>query len=266
MIESDLNYYSQKAKEYSYQSRIDIIETVYRVKGGHLGGSLSVIDILSAIYSFYNHYPFELILSKGHCVLAWVITLLRVGEIDKKDLISFYGDNSKFGGHPKRGTSKSITWSTGSLGHGLSVACGKALARPEKKFFCVLGDGELNEGSVWEALMFLAQHKLKNVIVLIDNNKQESLAMTEDILSIESLDRKIGGMKLNAQRVDGHNIDLLVNNIKSFFEDNNLSDLPQVFICDTIKGKGVSFMEKVPMWHHRKIKDFEFEKALKELI
>ena len=122
-----------KAKEFSYQSRIDIIQTVYEVKGGHLGGSLSVIDILSSIYSFYNDQKFELILSKGHCILAWVITLVRVGEVDYKDLKSFYGNNSKFGGHPKKGSSKSITWSTGSLGHGLSVTCGKALVNPKKK-------------------------------------------------------------------------------------------------------------------------------------
>ena len=138
MTKLDLNSYSQKEKEFSYQSRIDIIETVYRVKGGHLGGSLSVIDMLSSIYCFYEDYQFELILSKGHCILAWIITLLRVGEIEKKELLSFYGENSRFGGHPKKDSSKSITWSTGSLGHGLSVTCGKDLANPNKKFFCVL--------------------------------------------------------------------------------------------------------------------------------
>ena len=264
MTKLDLNLYSQKEKEF-HQSRIDIIETVYRVKGGHLGGSLSVIDMLSSIYCFYEDYQFELILSKGHCILAWIITLLRVGEIEKKELLSFYGEDSKFGGHPKKGSSKSITWSTGSLGHGLSVTCGKALANPNKKFFCVLGDGELNEGSAWEALMFLAQHKLKNVLVLIDNNKQESLAMTEEILSIESLDKKIGGMKLRAERINGHEINSLVEKIGGFLS-NNISEFPQVFICDTVKGKGVSFMEKVPMWHHRKIKDFEYEMALNELM
>ena len=265
MTELNLNYYSKKAKDFSYLSRIDIIETVYKVKGGHLGGSLSVIDILSAIYSFYKDYPFEVILSKGHCILAWLITLFRVGEIEKEDLVSFYKDNSKFGGHPKKGSSKSITWSTGSLGHGLSVTCGKAFASPKKKYFCILGDGELNEGSAWEALMFLSQHQLKNILVLIDNNKQESLAMTDEILSIESLEKKIGGMKLIAERVDGHNIDLLVNKIESFINQKNNLDFPQVLICDTVKGKGVSFMEKVPMWHHRKIKDFEFDIALREL-
>ena len=125
--------------------------------------------------------------------MAWVITLIRVGEIEKKSLETFYGENSNYGGHPKRGSSKSITWSTGSLGHGLSVTCGKALANRNKKYFCILGDGEMNEGSAWEALMFLSQHQLSNILVLIDNNKQESLDLTEKILSIECLEKKNRG-------------------------------------------------------------------------
>ena len=138
---SDLLKFSTRAKEFSYQSRIDIVETVYRVKGGHVGGSLSVIDMLSSLYSFYEDFEFELILSKGHCVLAWLTTLVRIGELTPETLSNYYGNNSGFGGHPKKASSNSITWSTGSLGHGLSVACGKALANRLKKFICILGDG-----------------------------------------------------------------------------------------------------------------------------
>ena len=260
-----LRTFSAKAKEYSYLSRIDIIKTVYRVKGGHLGGSLSVIDMLSSIYAFQGESSFELILSKGHCLLAWIATLVRTGELKKNALNNFYNENSGFGGHPKKGSTKSITWSTGSLGHGLSITCGKAFANKNKQYICILGDGEMNEGSIWEALMFLAQHNLNNILVMVDNNKQESLARTEDILSVENLEQKIGGMRLEVKRIDGHNIDKLVEEINDHFNPNFQKKKPLVLICDTIKGKGVSFMEADPKWHHRKIKDDEYETALREL-
>lgn len=259
-----LQGYLQKAKEFSYQSRIDIVSTVYKSKGGHLGGSLSVIDILSTIYSFYNEFNFEVILSKGHCLLAWVCSLIRVDLLDKSALDNYYQNGSNFGGHPKKGSHKSITWSTGSLGHGLSVTCGKAFAAKDKKFFCILGDGESNEGSVWEALMFLAQHKINNVLVIIDNNKQESLDMTENILSIEDLEKRISGIGLIVKRIDGHNIYSLVELI-SYFLNNHHQKCVNVIIADTIKGKGISFMERIPMWHHRKIKDDEYKLCIKEL-
>tara|TARA_B100001989_G_C24536987_1_gene465020 strand:+ start:897 stop:1703 length:807 start_codon:yes stop_codon:yes gene_type:complete len=261
----NLRTFSQKAKEYSYLSRIDIVKTVYRAKGGHLGGSLSVIDILSSIYAFQGFSSFELILSKGHCLLAWIATLIRTGELKHDVLNNFYNENSRFGGHPKKGSTNSITWSTGSLGHGLSITCGKAFANKNKNYICILGDGELNEGSIWEALMFLSQHNLNNILVMIDNNKQESLARTEEILSVENLELKIGGMRLDVKRIDGHNIDILVEEINDYFYSEFLREKPLVLICDTIKGKGVSFMEADPKWHHRKIKDHEYEIALREL-
>ena len=255
--------YSQKAKSFSYQSRIDIVNTVYSAKGGHLGGSLSVIDILSSIYSFYDDYEFETILSKGHCLLAWICTLLRIKVLDKTVLEKYYRNGSQFGGHPKKGSHDLITWSTGSLGHGLSVACGKALANKEKNFFCIIGDGESNEGSIWEALMFLKQHEIKNLLVIIDNNKQESLDFTEKILSIEDLQKRITGIGLKNVRLNGHNIEILTEKIYEFINGNEFE--LNVIIADTIKGKGISFMEKDPKWHHRKIKDEEIHLCLKEL-
>ncbi len=255
--------YSQKAKRFSYLSRIDIVKTVYSAKGGHLGGSLSVIDILSSIYAFYNDYEFETILSKGHCLLALICTFVRINVLEKIVLKKYYQNGSQFGGHPKKGSHKLITWSTGSLGHGLSVACGKALANKEKKFFCIIGDGESNEGSIWEAFMFLKQHRIKNLLVIIDNNKQESLDFTDNILSIEDLLKRISGIGLKTARFNGHSTDLLTENIFKFFTDDEFN--LNVIIADTIKGKGISFMEKDPKWHHRKIKDEEIDLCLKEL-
>ena len=255
--------YSQIAKDYSYQSRIDIIKTVYKAKGGHLGGSLSVIDILSVIYSYHFDYKFELILSKGHCLLAWICSLIRVKELEHILLQDYYKNGSNFGGHPKKGSSDLITWSTGSLGHGLSVSCGKAFANRKKLFICILGDGESNEGSIWEAFMFLKQQKLDNLLVIIDNNKQESLDFTDNILSIGDLEKRIEGIGLKPIRINGHNIDKLNQYIGNFImKSNSYND---VIIADTVKGKGISFMEKDPKWHHRKIKDEEFDLCLKEL-
>tara|TARA_B100000212_G_scaffold89261_1_gene65431 strand:+ start:5425 stop:6222 length:798 start_codon:yes stop_codon:yes gene_type:complete len=256
--------YSQKAKLFSYQSRIDIAKIVHKAKGGHIGGSLSVIDILSSIYALNQISEFEFILSKGHCLLAWLVTLIRTGEIDKSDLDDYYQNNSRFGGHPKKGSLKSITWSTGSLGHGLSVSCGKALANKNKKFICVIGDGEANEGSIWEGFMFMAQHKISNLLVIIDNNKQESLDFTDNILSISDVSKRLDAIGLDAKNIDGHCTDELVTNINQFLSNSHIK-IPKVFVANTIKGKGISFMERDPKWHHRKIKDDELIQAIKEL-
>lgn len=259
------NYFLQKAKDYSYQSRIDLINTIFRAKGGHIGGSLSVIDILSSLYSLKTNYEFEFILSKGHCLLAWLVTLIRVEELDESILKDFYSNNSKFGGHPKKGSSSSITWSTGSLGHGLCVAIGKAYANKDKKYICVIGDGEMNEGSIWEGLMFLAQHNLKNLMIIIDNNKQESLTFTKEILNIENLELRISGFGLLPKRVCGHDHEQLIKEFIFFHENFNELEKPLFIIADTVKGKGVSFMERVPKWHHRKLTEIEHSEAIAEI-
>ena len=154
--------YSQRAKEISYRARTNIVKVVHRARGGHLGGSLSVTDMLAVIYSLKENNNFELILSKGHCLLAWLCVLHEIGEVSEEDLINYYSNGARFSGHPKRNSSKSITWGTGSLGHGLSVCSGKALANPDKKYFCILGDGETNEGSIWEAALAAPKFQLEN--------------------------------------------------------------------------------------------------------
>ena len=259
------NHFLQRSREYSYQSRIDIINTIYNAKGGHVGGSLSLIDILSSLYSLKSEYDFEFILSKGHCLLAWLVTLIRVEELDESILADFYTNQSRFGGHPKKDSSSSITWSTGSLGHGLSVAIGKAFANRNKKYICVIGDGEMNEGSIWEGLMFLAQHNLKNLMVIIDNNKQESLTFTEEILGIENLELRISGFGLKPKRICGHNHEKLIKEFLDFHQNFYNLEMPLFIIADTIKGKGVSFMERVPKWHHRKLTEKEHFEAIAEI-
>jgi len=254
-----------RARELSYRSRIDILTTVYQKKGGHLGGSLSLVDLISSFYSSLAKDT-ELILSKGHCVLAWLAVLKNIGSITEVQFASYYKDGGLFGGHPKKFSVPAITWSTGSLGHGLAVACGKAFASRNKTFVCILGDGETNEGSVWESLMFLSQHQLTNVLVIIDNNKKESLDLTNNIVGIEGFVSSLKATNLDVAAVNGHDHDSLIRMYDKFIEgQDTILRHPMLILADTVKGKSVSFMENDPKWHHRKLTHEEFQLALADV-
>jgi transketolase len=259
----------------SLEIRLKILDIVYKTPGGHIGGSYSVTDILVALY--YNtmkHDPKNadwidrdyLILSKGHCCLALYSILEASGYFDETFLQSYCHDGGLLGGHPKKGDAPGIEATTGSLGHGLSIGCGIALAHKIKeksnRIFVVMGDGEMNEGSVWEGLMFASQQKLNNLTIVIDNNKLESLDLTNNILSIEPLEDRLTSFGWDVRRVDGHNHDELCKSLSSYA---STTDKPIAIVADTIKGKGVSFMENVPMWHHRKLKPEEYQIAFQEL-
>jgi transketolase len=196
--------------------------------------------------------------------LAWICVLKEIGEVSDEDLNRYYDNGSRFAGHPKKGSCPFVTWSTGSLGHGLSVACGKAMAKPDSHYIVILGDGECNEGSIWEGLMFMSQHRLGNITVIIDNNKQESLDLTRNILDIENLQRRLSGFNFMSKRINGHDLRPMVELLSDRFGSNERFS-PLVIIADTVKGKGVSFMEAVPMWHHRKLTDIELFTAVSEV-
>jgi transketolase len=223
------------------------------------------VDIIASFYSSLARDS-ELVLSKGHCILAWLAVLKNIDRITDEQYNSYYENKGLFGGHPKRFSIPSVTWSTGSLGHGLAVVCGKAFASRSKTFVCILGDGETNEGSVWESLMFLNQHRLSNVLVVIDNNKKESLALTNNILGIECFIKSLSSTNLDVEGVDGHDHDSLMRIFDRFVKgsDSEFSK-PMVILADTIKGKSVSFMEQDPKWHHRKLTSEEFDHALADI-
>jgi transketolase len=259
----------------SNEIRLKILDVVFHAPGGHIGGSYSVIDILTALYyEVLRHDPKNpewegrdyLILSKGHCCLALYAILEKTGYFDFSYLRSYCDNGGKLGGHPKRGDAPGIEATTGSLGHGLSIGNGIAMAyKIQKKsnhIYVVLGDGEMNEGSVWEALMFASQQSLDNLTIIIDNNKLESLDHTNNILSIEPLEERLHSFNWNVKRIDGHNF----SDILQALDVKTLKpNKPMAIIADTKKGKGVSFMEGVAMWHHRKLTPDEYEVALKEL-
>jgi len=262
-------------KQISNTIRLRVLDIVNRTPGGHIGGSNSVTDILTALYyDVLKHDPKKpewedrdyLILSKGHCCLALYSILEKIGYIDNSYLDSYCHNGGKLGGHPKKGDAPGIEATTGSLGHGLSIGNGVAMSHKIQKkpnhVYVVLGDGEMNEGSVWEALMFASQQALDNLTIIIDNNKLESLDLTDNILSIEPLSERLVAFGWHVKRIDGHDYEQLLGSMN---QTKRVLGKPTAIIADTIKGKGISFMEGVAMWHHRKLKGNEYEVALKEL-
>lgn len=241
--------------------RLRILDMAVKAGGGHIGGSYSVIDTLTALYFRYlRHRPENpqwegrdrLVFSKGHSCLALYNILCESGYFPADRLEQYCTNDGLFHGHPKRGLTPGVEATTGSLGHGLPIAVGVALAakmdKRETRTVCVLGDGECNEGSVWEGLMAGAQHKLSNLTVIVDSNKLESLDTVSNILSIEPLGDRLRDFGWEVREIDGHDMQALLDTLDALPFS---STKPSAIVAHTIKGKGVSFMEGVTMWHYR---------------
>lgn len=255
--------------------RITILQMVVRAGAGHIGGAYSAIDLMTAIYfRVLNHDPTNpawpgrdwFILSKGHGCLALYAVLAGTGYFPSSRLEEFEVDGGLLGGHPERGRIPGVEVTSGSLGHGLSLGIGMALAAKMDgeghRVFVVLSDGECNEGSVWEGVMSAAQLKLDNVTMIIDNNKLESLAPTSDILKIEPMGDKLCSFGWAVREIDGHDLPQIVDALEAApFE----SGKPSAIVAHTTKGKGVSFMENVPKWHLRGPSEEEAKIAFAEL-
>lgn len=268
-----LNEYELKANEL----RKKILESIYRGGGGHLGGCFSIIDFLIYVYGNFLKVNPEcpndinrdrLILSKGHCCLALYWTLADNGFFSP-DLISSYGKNgSTFAGHPEINKAPGIEASTGSLGHGPSIAVGMAIGLKKKgigeaRVLVICGDGEMNEGSVWEAIMCASQLKLDNFYLIVDQNKLESLDLTENIISIDPLRERMESFGFEVCKVNGHNFSEIEKGLARL--QDSMVKAPKCLILDTIKGKGLSFAELVPKWHFRCPTEDEYKSALEEL-
>lgn len=228
---------------------------------GHLGSSMSLVEILRALFDSYLNYKSDdpawserdrLILSKGHGCLALYSILADKGFFDADELTSFCKSDSRLGGHPERHKLPGVEASTGALGHGLPMGVGIALAAKIRnqnyRTVVVTGDGEINEGSVWEAAMSAAKHKLKNLTVFVDYNKLQSYGPTKDVLDLEPLLDKWSSFGFAAEEVDGHDVDALENLIKRLPLNN---DKPTAVVCHTVKSKGFPFAEGKPEWHHK---------------
>ncbi len=266
----DQKFLEKKSLEY----RRTIIEIIYNSGAGHTGGSLSCIDILNVLYNgileitpnnFSNIERNNYIHSKGHSVEALYTVLCDVGFFKKEDLNTLNAFDSHFIGHPTRKV-LGVEHNTGALGHGLSVAVGLALAKKKdkskKKVFALLGDGELSEGSVWEACTSASKYQLDNLIVVVDRNHLQITGKTEDVNPIEPLDEKFKSFGFNVEFVNGNNIFEL---LEIFQKVPFTGSKPNVIIANTVKGCGISFIENEISWHHKVPTDEEYKKAIKEL-
>ena len=229
--------------------------------GGHVGAALSLVELMTIIYfkiskinkkNFKNNNRDRIIFSKGHGCLVLYAILHEVGLIDGKILKTFCEKNSILGGHPEHFV-PGVEASTGSLGHGLPISVGLALSAKIKKqnfkSIVIVGDGELNEGSNWEAMLMAAKHKLNNLILIIDYNKIQSYGFTKDILDLEPLRDKINSFGFYTQEVDGHNLAQIEKKFRNCLKNKKK---PAAIICNTVKGKGIEDAENNPKWHYVK--------------
>ena len=266
----------EKLKEYCRENRENIIKMVYNAQSGHIGGSLSATEIMTVLFhkcmklaprwekdkNFKTRDRF--VLSKGHVSPIYYCNLAQMGYFPKEELMTFRKLGSRLQGHPAT-FCPGVDAATGSLGQGLAIACGMAMGlkldNNPAHVFVLLGDGELQEGSVWEAFMDAPARKLDNLTAIIDRNGLQIDGCTEEIKPLGNLAEKIRAFNWNVIEIDGHDIEQIYDAI----ELAKTAGRPTAIIAKTVKGKGVSFMENNAGWHGKAPKKEEYEKALEEL-
>lgn len=278
MIENETikmkKYTDLELQHKSVRYRLALLKYIKMAGAGHTGGDLSCVDILNVLYNdvmnvspenFHDKNRDRYIQSKGHAVEILYVVLAERGFFPGSDLKTIGKYKSPYIGHPTRKVN-GIEFNTGALGHGLAISSGIALAGKKDKasyrVFTLIGDGELAEGSNWEAAMLAAHYKLDNLVAILDHNTLQITGRTTEVCSPYPIDEKWKAFGWNVITADGHNITELR---KVLNEVLTVKDKPTLIIANTIKGKGISFMEDVKKWHHRVPSDEEFEKAVKEL-
>ncbi len=267
----DINDLKSKANEI----RKDIITEVYNAKSGHPGGSLSIADIMTVLY--FDELNIDeknprwedrdrLVLSKGHCAPALYAALAERGYFEKEKLVSLRKLDSNLQGHPNMNDVPGVDMSTGSLGQGLSAANGMAISakldNKNYRVYCILGDGEIQEGQVWEAAMSSNKYKLDNLCIIVDNNNLQIDGTTEEVMDLKPIDEKFKSFGFNVIIIDGHNYE----EIKSAFKQaRETKGKPTCIIAKTVKGKGVSFMENQAGWHGKAPNEEQYNQAMSDL-
>lgn len=254
--------------------RKNILEQVYQAQSGHPGGSLSIADILTVLYFNEMNVNAEnpnweerdrLILSKGHCSSALYACLANRGYFPVEDLKTFRKTNSYLQGHPDKNKVPGVDMTTGSLGQGLSAANGMAIAgkmdKKDYRVYCILGDGEIEEGQIWEAAMAANKYKLDNLCVIVDNNNLQIDGTIEEVMSSYPIDEKFKSFGFQIIHIDGHDIEEIM---KAFEVAKNIKGKPTCIIAKTIKGKGVTYMENQVGWHGKAPNLEQYEEAIKE--
>ncbi|MFG6319804.1 MAG: transketolase [Clostridia bacterium] len=256
--------------------RRNIVNMIYLASSGHPGGALSITDILTVLYfTEMNVDPLNpkdenrdrFVLSKGHASAALYATLAERGFIQNEDLLGFRKLDSNLQGHPDMNKVPGVDMTTGSLGQGLSTANGMALAgkldNKNYRVYCVLGDGEIEEGQVWEAAMSASHYKLDNLCVIVDNNNLQIDGTVDKVMSPYPIAEKFESFGFNVIEIDGHDYKQI---IEAFENAKKITGKPTAIIAKTIKGKGVSFMENQASWHGKAPTEEEFTQAMKDLI
>lgn len=256
----------------SFQIKKIILEQSYRARVGHIGSALSIADIVAALYGRILRIPSaddpsrdRFILSKGHAALAVYAALHLKGWLTESQLDTYCADDSLLGVHPEHRL-KGIDFSTGSLGQGLSMGIGAAMAARMSKAayrtFVLISDAECNEGSVWEAAMFAGHHRLSNLIAVMDNNGQQAFGHTKDVLTPEPIRDRWKSFGWDVHEVDGHDVDAIVQTVSGL---NFAQGAPHLIVAETVCGKGVSYMENRIKWHYWPMSDDEYRVALKDI-
>lgn len=254
------------------QIRRVILEQSKRAHVGHIGSALSIADIVAALYCGLLRVSDpkdperdRFVLSKGHAMLAVYAALFLKGWLRQEDLNTYCGDGSLLGVHPEYGL-RGVDFASGSLGHGLSMAAGAALAarlqHSARRAFALLSDAECNEGSTWEAVMFAAHHKLANLVAIVDLNGQQALGYTDQVLSLRPLAERWRAFGWDVHELDGHDVAALQRTIAGL---DIAAGPPHVLIARTVFGKGVSYMEGQIKWHYWPMSDAEYHQAMEEL-
>ena len=255
--------------------RKGIIEAVYWAQSGHPGGSLSVADILTVLY--FNEMNIDeknpnwenrdrLVLSKGHCSPALYSCLANRGYFPIEDLKTFRKIDSYLQGHPDKNKVPGVDMTTGSLGQGLSAANGMAIAakmdNKDYRVYCILGDGEIEEGQIWEAAMTSNKYKLDNLCVIVDNNNLQIDGTIEEVMSSYPIDEKFRSFGFEIIKIDGHDIEEIT---KAFEVAKNIKGKPTCIIAKTVKGKGISYMENQVGWHGKAPNEEQYKEAMVSL-
>lgn len=265
---------SEKSVKLSKDIRREALKMVFKARASHIGGALSMADLLAVLYEHVPDLTPEkaddenrdrLLLSKGHACTSLYAVLALKNFFPLDELKNYSGDDSLLLSHTSHKVN-GVELSTGSLGHALPVACGIALASKKKKrnnrIYCLLSDGELDEGSNWEAILFAPHHKLDNLIVIVDYNKIQSFGSVKEVLDLHPLNKKFESFNWSVTEINGHDHDEIYKALK---DAKNNKGNPSVIIANTIKGKGVSFMENELLWHYRSPTDEQLAEAIKEI-
>ena len=265
----------EELQEVAKKIRLGIIESVYSGQSGHPGGSLSIADIMTVLYFHEMNINPEnpkdenrdrLVLSKGHCAPALYSTLANRGFFDVEELQTLRNIESRLQGHPDMKKIPGVDMTTGSLGQGLSAANGMAMAgkldNKDYRVYCILGDGEIEEGQIWEAAMAAGKYKLDNLCVIVDNNNLQIDGTIEEVMSSYPIDEKFRSFGFQVINIDGHNIQEIID---AFDVSRNVKEKPTCIIAKTVKGKGVSFMENQVGWHGKAPNEEQYRQAMEEI-